>query len=175
MSSKHITALPEGGPVSTACARCLEPCKQPAFVSVVACPKAGIDNWQDIPAPSEIGEGHGDVRSLRVPYWLWVGLHFSKPLSALEIAALEDEFAEAAAARRKQRDKQRDALPPSGEIGGKVKVTLRRVTCPVCGETFTPRSSAHKYCSDQCARLAARKRNTDVQRRRRARSTKVST
>ena len=158
------------------CAKCPESCKQPSYVSVIACKRAGFSDWENLPAPSEIGEGHGNVRSLRMPYWLWVGLHFSKPLSTLEIEALEMEFAEVAAARQRQQDRQRDALPPSGEVGGQVKVsckTLRKVVCPICGQVFEPRSAAHRYCSDQCARQAAKERNRDVQRRRRARPTKV--
>ena len=47
------------------------------------------------------------------------------------------------------------------------------VVCPICGQVFEPRSAAHRYCSDQCARQAAKERNRDVQRRRRARPTKV--
>ena len=141
MSSKHITALPEGGPVSTACARCLEPCKQPAFVSVVACKRAGLSDWENLPRVQEIGSGHGATRPLlNAPHWLSVG----------------------------RGGKPDDAETVSKAIGARKPVaTLRRMTCPICGQVFEPRSSAHKYCSDACARAGARKRDAALKRRRR--------
>jgi len=160
--------------VDATCRACRLPCKQEASVSVVSCARRGVTpGWADGPEISEIGEGHGDVRPLRMPYWLWVGLHLSKPLSRLEIEAIELESAEARDRRERltaraggQTTSPRAERRPTTSFRVTC-TTLRRVVCLECGQVFEPSSPSRRYCSDACARAGARKKNTARQRRRR--------
>lgn len=168
-----IETAPAGKQVATGCLSCPESCKQHASVVLIACARAGLEATEsDAPPVPEIGESHGDIRSIdTMPRWLRVGLYqLSRPLSDLEVEALWLWFAEAAENRQICQDKRTEELPPVGEVGGHVKITpktLRRVLCKECGTEFKPRSPAHRYCSDECQRTAARKKDTILKRRRR--------
>ncbi len=160
--------------VNATCRACRFPCKQEASVSIVSCTRGGVaPNWPDGSEISEIGEGHGDVRPLRMPYWRWVGLHLSKPLKDLEIEAIELESAEARDRRERLTTRAGGrAASPEAEHRPTTSIrvtctTLRRVVCPECGQVFEPSSPSRRYCSDACARAGARKKNTARQRRRR--------
>ena len=46
--------------------------------------------------------------------------------------------------------------------------------CPVCGEKFTPKSGAQKYCSPKCSRAVQTKQNYDQIRKRSAIRSKMN-
>jgi hypothetical protein len=53
-----------------------------------------------------------------------------------------------------------------GRIGERVAVTgIRRSVCPVCEDSFSPKSSAQRYCSLRCAEMGKRTKDRELKRK----------